>query len=203
MSDAGKPHAKAIDLVVNGRKVSALVTPRTHLADFLRERQLLTGTHLGCEHGVCGACTLLLDGQPVRSCITFAVACDGHSITTVEGLNDDELAAQLREAFTAEHGLQCGFCTPGMLVSARDVVLRKPDADNDTIRQEMSGNLCRCTGYVGIVNAIRRVMEARKERRGYPCRKSRGASPSRFRLTRSGASFRIRRGSSPAYPALR
>ncbi|TWA64195.1 carbon-monoxide dehydrogenase small subunit [Azospirillum baldaniorum] len=159
-------HAKTISLVVNGTRVEASVPPRQHLGDFLRERELLTGTHLGCEHGVCGACTILIDGEPARSCITFAVACDGRSITTVEGLDDDPVAAELREAFSAEHGLQCGFCTPGMLVAARDVVLRRPDADNPAIRTAMSGNLCRCTGYVGIVNAIRRVIDARNTNAG-------------------------------------
>ncbi|MGQ9366122.1 (2Fe-2S)-binding protein [Azospirillum sp. ST 5-10] len=155
-------HARTISLTVNGKPVTAEVAPRTHLADFLRERQLLTGTHLGCEHGVCGACTILIDGQPARSCITYAVACEGRSVTTVEGLDDDPVAAQLRDAFSTEHGLQCGFCTPGMLVAARDVVLRRPDADDADVRVAMSGNLCRCTGYVGIVNAIRRVLDDRK-----------------------------------------
>ncbi|MBB3266716.1 carbon-monoxide dehydrogenase small subunit [Azospirillum sp. OGB3] len=159
-------HAKTISLTVNGTRVEASVPPRQHLGDFLRERELLTGTHLGCEHGVCGACTILIDGEPARSCITYAVACDGRSVTTVEGLDDDPLAAELREAFSAEHGLQCGFCTPGMLVAARDVVLRRPDADNPAIRTAMSGNLCRCTGYVGIVNAIRRVIDARNTNAG-------------------------------------
>lgn len=159
-------HAKTISLTVNGTRVEASVPPRQHLGDFLRERELLTGTHLGCEHGVCGACTILIDGEPARSCITFAVACDGRSVTTVEGLDDDPVAAELREAFSAEHGLQCGFCTPGMLVAARDVVLRRPDADNSAIRTAMSGNLCRCTGYVGIVNAIRRVIDARNTNAG-------------------------------------
>lgn len=159
-------HAKTISLTVNGTRVEATVPPRQHLGDFLRERELLTGTHLGCEHGVCGACTILIEGEPARSCITFAVACDGRSVTTVEGLDDDPLAAELREAFSAEHGLQCGFCTPGMLVAARDVVLRCPDADNQAIRTAMSGNLCRCTGYVGIVNAIRRVIDARNTNAG-------------------------------------
>ena len=159
-------HAKSISLTVNGKRVEASVPPRQHLGDFLRERELLTGTHLGCEHGVCGACTILIDGEPARSCITFAVACDGRSVTTVEGLDDDPVAMELREAFSAEHGLQCGFCTPGMLVAARDVVLRFPDADNPAIRTAMSGNLCRCTGYVGIVNAIRRVLDARNTNAG-------------------------------------
>jgi carbon-monoxide dehydrogenase small subunit len=156
--------ARTISLTVNSRKVVGVTTPRTHLADFLREQQRLTGTHLGCEHGVCGACTLLLDGEPVRSCITYAVACEGRSVTTIEGLND-EIATELREAFSAAHGLQCGFCTPGMLISAWDLVRRLPDADDARIRLEMSGNLCRCTGYVGIVEAIRRVLDGRKKRR--------------------------------------
>ena len=147
-----------ITLTVNGETVSADVTPRTHLADFLREERLLTGTHLGCEHGVCGACTLLMDGAPARSCIAFAVACDGADVRTIEGLEDDPVIVQLRAAFTAEHALQCGYCTPGMLVTARDIVQRLPDADEARIRVELAGNLCRCTGYAGIVRAIRRVL---------------------------------------------
>ncbi len=153
---------RIINLTVNGNAVSASVEPRTHLADFLRESLNLTGTHLGCEHGVCGACTLLVDGVPVRSCITLAVACDGASVTTVEGLDEDEIAGALRAAFMREHGLQCGYCTPGMLASARDIVLRMPDAAAQEIRVAMSGNLCRCTGYVGIVRAIERVLADRK-----------------------------------------
>ena len=154
---------KTVTLTVNGKQVTATVEARTHLADFLREQRLLTATHLGCEHGVCGACTILLDGRPVRSCITFAVACEGREVTTLEGLENDPVMADLREAFSAEHGLQCGFCTPGMLVSARDVVMRKPTADDRAVRIEMSGNLCRCTGYAGIVRAIRRVLDARRK----------------------------------------
>ena len=153
---------KPITLTVNGRSVTASVEPRTHLADFLRETLTLTGTHLGCEHGVCGACTLLVDGVPVRSCITYAVACEGAEITTVEGLDKDEIAADLRAAFSREHGLQCGYCTPGMLVSARDVIMRMPEAGEREIRVAMSGNLCRCTGYAGIVRAIQRVLAERK-----------------------------------------
>ncbi|HXV11809.1 MAG TPA: 2Fe-2S iron-sulfur cluster-binding protein [Burkholderiales bacterium] len=155
---------KSITLTVNGKSVSASVEPRTHLADFLRESLNLTGTHLGCEHGVCGACTLLVDGVPVRSCITLAVACDGAGVTTVEGLDEDEIAGALREAFMREHGLQCGYCTPGMLASARDIVLRMPDAAAQDIRVAMSGNLCRCTGYVGIVRAIESVIAERRAR---------------------------------------
>jgi carbon-monoxide dehydrogenase small subunit len=135
------------------------VEPRTHLADFLREQLLLTGTHLGCEHGVCGACTILLDGEPARSCITLAAECEGREVRTIEGLDDDVVAAALRAAFTAEHGLQCGYCTPGMIVTARDIVIRRPGLDDDGVRLELAGNLCRCTGYLGIVRAIRRVLD--------------------------------------------
>jgi aerobic carbon-monoxide dehydrogenase small subunit len=149
---------KTISLTLNGTAVRGAVDPSLHLADFIREHRLLTGTHIGCEHGVCGACTLLIDDQPVRSCITFAVTCEGADIRTVEGLDDDPIAARLRAAFKAEHGLQCGYCTPGMLVTARDIVRRLPDADEARIRLELSGNLCRCTGYAGIVRAIRRVL---------------------------------------------
>jgi len=148
----------AVTLTVNGRVVSAEVAPRTHLADFLRENLLLTGTHLGCEHGVCGACTLLIDDAPARSCIAFAAACEGARIETIEGLENDPVMARLRAAFTAEHALQCGYCTPGMLMTARDIVLRLPGADADRIRLELAGNLCRCTGYAGIVRAIQRVL---------------------------------------------
>jgi carbon-monoxide dehydrogenase small subunit len=157
---------KTISLTVNGKAVTANVEPRQHLADFLREQLLLTGTHLGCEHGVCGACTLLIDGQPARSCITYAVSCDGADIHTIEGLNDDALMQQLCAAFTREHGLQCGYCTPAMLISARDIVTRLPDASDQQVRVELSGNLCRCTGYVGIVRAIRSVLDERKRTTG-------------------------------------
>jgi carbon-monoxide dehydrogenase small subunit len=150
-------------LTVNGSPVAAEVEPRTSLADFLRESQLLTGTHLGCEHGICGACTLLLDGEPVRSCITLALDCEAREIRSIEGLDDDPIAIALRAAFTAEHALQCGYCTPGMLVTARDIVLRLPDADEERVRLELSGNLCRCTGYVGIVRAIQRVLKERPQ----------------------------------------
>jgi carbon-monoxide dehydrogenase small subunit len=154
----------AITLIVNARAVDAKVEPRTHLADFLRDSLNLTGTHLGCEHGVCGACTLLLDDMPARSCITYAIACDGARITTIEGLDDDEIATELRAAFRREHALQCGYCTSGMLISARDLVLRLPVSDERSVRVGLSGNLCRCTGYVGIVRAVRSVIDARRKR---------------------------------------
>jgi carbon-monoxide dehydrogenase small subunit len=140
---------------VNGERVRLAVEPRRTLADALREDCGLTGTHLGCEHGVCGACTVIVDGEPARACLMFAVQADGSSVTTVEGLQgtDGELHP-LQEAFVAHHGLQCGFCTPGMLMSALHLLDTTPDADRETIREEMSGNICRCTGYQGIVDAI-------------------------------------------------
>jgi carbon-monoxide dehydrogenase small subunit len=155
---------------VNGRAVSADVEPRTHLADFLRDHLRLTGTHLGCEHGVCGACTVLIAGAPARSCIAYAVACDGLEIRTIEGFEDDALMAELREAFSREHGLQCGFCTAGMLISSRDIVQRLPGSDERRIRTELSGNLCRCTGYVGIVAAVASVVS--KQTRPSPSQRS-------------------------------
>jgi carbon-monoxide dehydrogenase small subunit len=151
----------AVRLVVNGEERVETVEPRMHLADLLREKAYLTGTHLRCEQGVCGACTLLIDGVPARSCLTYAVLCEGAEITTIEGLEDDPVIAALRRAFSAEHGLQCGFCTPAMLITARDIVTRLPHADDARIRLELSGNLCRCTGYVGIVRAVRRVLGER------------------------------------------
>ncbi len=152
---------KAISLTVNDRAVSAEIEPRLQLADFIREHLALTGTHLGCEHGVCGACTVEIDGAPARSCIAYAVACDGARVRTIEGYGDDPVMRDLREAFSVQHALQCGYCTPGMLVTARDIVLRVPGADEARIRKELAGNLCRCTGYVGIVRAIQSVLAAR------------------------------------------
>ena len=153
-----------IVLTVNGKTVQSLVEPRTHLGDFLREHCRLTGTHLGCEHGVCGACTVLIAGTPARSCLTYAVACDGLAVETIEAFDDDATMAELREAFSREHALQCGFCTPGMLIASRDIVQRLPGADEQRIRVELSGNLCRCTGYRGIANAVHSVVEARRTR---------------------------------------
>jgi carbon-monoxide dehydrogenase small subunit len=153
---------RQVSLVINGRDVQAEIEPRLNLADFLRDYQSLTATHVGCEHGVCGTCTVLIDGAPARSCITFAAAADGAKITTLEGLEGDLVADILREAFSAHHGLQCGFCTPGMMMTARDIIKRLPDADEKRIRLELSGNLCRCTGYVGIVNAIQAALAEAK-----------------------------------------
>ena len=147
----------SVSVTVNGRERTAVVEPRKTLADFLRQDCSLTGTHLGCEHGVCGACTVLVDGQSVRSCLVFAVQAGGHEVTTVEGLTGpDGTLTPVQEAFRAEHGLQCGFCTPGFVVSATALLADNP-VPTDEIREGLSGNLCRCTGYQGIVDAVRRA----------------------------------------------
>lgn len=146
-----------ISVTVNGRARRAEVEPRTQLVELLREEFNLTGTHIGCEQGVCGACTVMVDGRPQRSCISYAGDCDGSSITTIEGFDDDPLMAELRDGFSRHHALQCGFCTPGMLITARDIIVRLGETPAARIREELSGNLCRCTGYVGIVEAIKDV----------------------------------------------
>ena len=153
-----------LEITINGKARKLSVAPRTTLADFVREQCTLTGTNLGCEQGVCGACTLMVDGAPMRSCIIPAISCTGSTVRTIEDFDDDALMAELRAAFSAEHALQCGYCTPGMLATARDIVTRLPDADEARIRLELSGNLCRCTGYVGLVRAVSRVLAARRDR---------------------------------------
>ena len=144
-------------LTVNGQARDFTAPARTHLADLLREQFGLTGTHLGCEQGVCGACTVLLDGAPARACLLYAHEAAGHEVTTIEGLDDDPTAAALRAAFTRHHALQCGYCTPGMMMTAVDIVLRLGAVDEARIREELAGNLCRCTGYRGIVRAVAEV----------------------------------------------
>jgi carbon-monoxide dehydrogenase small subunit len=147
-----------VSLTVNGSQIHASVEARKTLADFLREDCQLTGTHLGCEHGVCGACTVLVDDLAVRACLMFAVQARGRAIVTVEGLvGDDGQLTALQDAFAEEHALQCGFCTPGFLVAMTAFVRDHPNATEDEIRQALSGNLCRCTGYQGIVNAVCRA----------------------------------------------
>jgi carbon-monoxide dehydrogenase small subunit len=150
---------------VNGNPVTVDVEPRVHLADCLREMLQLTGTHLGCEHGVCGACTVIVDGAAVRSCLMLAVQAEGSSVVTVEGISDDEALTPLQTAFRKHHALQCGFCTPGMLTTAHALLTDEPDADAERIRSVLSGNLCRCTGYIPIVEA---VLEARAAYRKKP-----------------------------------
>ena len=153
-----------VSVVVNGATRTSVVEPRKTLADFLREDCRLTGTHLGCEHGVCGACTVILDGRAVRSCLVFAVQAEGSEITTVEGLATDGELSAVQAAFESEHGLQCGFCTPGFVVSVTALLEQHPDPTDDEIREGLSGNLCRCTGYQGILRAVRVAAEATKAR---------------------------------------
>jgi len=146
----------AVALTVNGARHQALVEPRKTLADFIRDDCVLTGTHLGCEHGVCGACTVLLDGLAVRSCLIFAVQVDGSEVTTIEGMaNPDGSLSRVQEAFRRAHGLQCGFCTPGFVVSVTAFLAEHPQPTDAEIREGLSGNLCRCTGYQGIIEAVR------------------------------------------------
>lgn len=148
---------RTVTATINGSGFTASVEERTCLGDFLRDCSGLTGTHLGCEHGVCGACTVMLDDKPVRSCLVYAVQVNEKKIETVEGFQDDPVMERLRQAFSENHALQCGFCTPGMLITARDIVTRLGNIDEKRIREELAGNLCRCTGYVGIVRAIKQV----------------------------------------------
>ncbi|MGE0314771.1 MAG: (2Fe-2S)-binding protein [Lautropia sp.] len=161
MNDAPKRvPARAISVEVNGHAVERAVPPRMHLVDFLREELDLTGSHLGCEHGVCGACQVMLDGTLVRGCLTLAVQADGRKVQTVEGLSDSGELARLQRAFLDHNALQCGFCSAGMLLSALDLVRRNPGATRDEIRDHLSGNYCRCTGYQAIVDAIESVLRA-------------------------------------------
>jgi aerobic-type carbon monoxide dehydrogenase small subunit (CoxS/CutS family) len=139
---------------VNGKPVEVAVEPRMTLADCLRQVLRLTGTHLGCEHGVCGACTVLLDGEAVRSCLMLAVQVEGRRVTTVEGLSNDEDLTPLQKSFRKHHALQCGFCTPGMITTAHALLTDEPDCDADRVREVLSGNICRCTGYISIVEAV-------------------------------------------------
>ena len=147
-------NAVDIALTVNGTAVRHRVEPREHLIDFLREKVGLTGSHIGCEHGVCGACTVRVDGQIVRGCLMLAVQANGCRVDTVEGLSDSKELAKLQKAFHEKNALQCGFCTPGMLLAAQDLVRSRKKASRDEIRAHISGNYCRCTGYQAIVEAI-------------------------------------------------
>ena len=139
---------------LNEKEQSVEVDPRTTLADCIRHQCLQTGTHVGCEHGVCGACTVIVDGAAVRSCLTLAVQADGARVTTVEGLSDDAALSPLQAAFRKHHALQCGFCTPGMLTTAHALLSEEPEASKERIREVLSGNLCRCTGYIPIIEAV-------------------------------------------------
>ena len=151
-------HAQDITLSVNGTPVSRRVAPRQHLVDFLREELGLTGTHAGCEHGVCGACTVRVNGDIVRGCLMLAVQANGCKVETIEGLSDSKEIAGLQKAFHEKNALQCGFCTPGMLLAAQDLILKNEKPTRDEIRAHISGNYCRCTGYQAIVDAIEEVV---------------------------------------------
>jgi aerobic carbon-monoxide dehydrogenase small subunit len=153
-----------VSVSVNGRPYRTTVEPRKTLADFLREDCHLTGTHLGCEHGVCGACTVIVDGRAVRSCLMFAVQAEGSDITTVEGLATDGELTPVQQAFMDNHGLQCGFCTPGFVVSVTAFLQEHPHPTEEEIREGLSGNLCRCTGYQGIIKAVRQAAAALPQR---------------------------------------
>lgn len=150
-----------ITVTVNGERVTRSVAARMHLVDFLREQLDLTGSHLGCEHGVCGACTVQVDGIPVRGCLMLAVQANGASVTTIEGLTDSGVIADLQEAFLQRNSLQCGFCTPGMLTTLADLLARNAKPSRDEIRDAISGNYCRCTGYQAIVDAVEKTIAAR------------------------------------------
>jgi len=152
-----------VQMIVNGEPVTAEVSPRQHLADFLRDTLGLTGTHIGCEHGVCGACSVRLDGAVVRGCLTYAVQADGARVETIEGVSDSGEIADLQAAFAERNALQCGYCTPGMLLSAQELLSETAAPDRETIRDHLSGNYCRCTGYHAIVDAVEATARARAE----------------------------------------
>jgi aerobic carbon-monoxide dehydrogenase small subunit len=154
----------SISMEVNGERVEAQVTPRLNLADFLREHLQLTGTHVGCEHGVCGACTVRVDGEIVRSCLMLAVQVGGAAVQTIEGLSDSGEISDLQAAFRDRNALQCGFCTPGMLMAAQDLLRQNQTPDREQIRAHLAGNYCRCTGYQAIVDAVESTAQARAGR---------------------------------------
>ncbi|MCE2492438.1 MAG: (2Fe-2S)-binding protein [Alphaproteobacteria bacterium] len=157
---------REVRVTVNGRAYARNVEPRMLLVDFLRHECGLTGTHVGCAHGVCGACTIVLDGVSVRSCLTFAVQAEGKEITTVEGLADGESLTALQQAFHENHALQCGYCTPGFLMSLTEFLRETPNPDEGQIRERLSGNLCRCTGYANIVSAVQMAAQRLREKGG-------------------------------------
>ncbi len=151
-----------LSLEVNGERVETQVLPRTNLADFLREQLKLTGTHIGCEHGVCGACTVRVNGEIVRSCLMLAIQANGASVETIEGLSDNGEIADLQAAFRERNALQCGFCTPAMLITAHDLLANDPEPDRAAIREHLSGNYCRCTGYHAIIDAVEATAKSRR-----------------------------------------
>ena len=155
-------HAIETTLILNGTRVTRRIEPRVHLVDFLREEMGLTGSHVGCEHGACGACTVRVEGKIVRGCLMLAVQADGKRVDTIEGLSDSGELAQLQQAFHQRNALQCGFCTPAMLLTAQDLITQQPDATREDIRTHLSGNYCRCTGYQAVVDAVEAVLIARR-----------------------------------------
>ena len=162
MSSAKMEQTLETTLTVNGTSLTRRIPVRQHLVDFLREELGLTGSHVGCEHGVCGTCTVRVDGKIVRGCLMLAVQADGRRVDTIEGLSDSGELAELQEAFHRRNALQCGFCTPAMLIAAQDLVATEPSASRERIREHLSGNYCRCTGYQAIVDAIEDVLAARR-----------------------------------------
>lgn len=158
---------RSITLTVNGHNHELLVEPRKLLADALREDCRLTGTHIGCEHGVCGACTVLVDGKPVRSCLTYAIQMEGHEVSTIESVAVNAVLSPLQQALHEEHGLQCGFCTPGIVMTFEAFLKTNPEPSDDEIRDALSGNLCRCTGYQNIVKAIQKAAEQMRRNPDY------------------------------------
>ncbi len=156
-------HAHTVNITVNGHNQRCSAQPRTHLIDFLRDELGLKGSHLGCEHGVCGACTVRVNGQIVRGCLTLAVQADGRHVDTIEGLSETGEIKDLQAAFIRHNALQCGFCTSGMLMAASELLTQQPDANREQVREWMSGNYCRCTGYQAIVDAICEVLAARRQ----------------------------------------
>ena len=159
------PTKRQISVKINGRDYQAEVEPRTTLVDLIRGQARLTGTHVGCEHGVCGACTVLVNGRAIRSCIMLAVQADGSEITTVEDLAEGSELHPIQQAFMEEHGLQCGFCTPGFLISVSELLARSPDPSEEEIRDMLGGNICRCTGYGPIVKAVHSAAEKMRQAR--------------------------------------
>jgi carbon-monoxide dehydrogenase small subunit len=164
MSNLGK---RSITLTVNGQNHEVLAEPRKLLADALREDCRLTGTHVGCEHGVCGACTVLVDGRPVRSCLTYAIQMEGHAVSTIESVAVNGSLSPLQRALHEEHGLQCGFCTPGIVMTFEAFLKRTPEPSEEEIRDVLSGNLCRCTGYQNIVKAVQKAAEQMRRNPDY------------------------------------
>jgi carbon-monoxide dehydrogenase small subunit len=168
ITDPTMPKVFDLTLTVNGKRYERTVEPRLLLSDFLRHDLGLSGTHVACEHGVCGACTILLDGEPIRSCLLFAVQAHGHSVTTIEGLGTIDHLSPVQEAFRQAHGVQCGFCTPGILTTVVAFLKDNPDPSEAEIREALSGNLCRCTGYQHIVDAVRLAAQSLKAEERQP-----------------------------------